>query len=61
MATATTPDLLTVAKLADAWGVPKAKLAKRIKEASIEPDRVKAGCSYFDAARLEEFKAKLTS
>ena len=61
MATATTTNLLTVAKLADAWGVPKAKLAKRIKEEKIAPDRIKAGCSYYDAARLAAFKAKLTS
>ena len=60
MATAITTNLLTVAKLAAAWGVPKAKLAKRIKEEKIQPDQVKAGCSYYDAARLAAVRAKLT-
>ncbi len=54
-----TQELLTVAKIAAAWGVPKAKLAKRLKEEQVQPDQVKAGCSYFDVARLEAMRHRL--
>ena len=60
MATATVPEFLTAAKLAEAWGVPKAKLAKFLKEERVEPDKVKAGCSYYSPARLAALKGKLS-
>lgn len=60
MATATVPELLTAAKLADSWGVPKAKLAKLLKEEKVEPDKVKAGCSYYSPARLAALRTKLS-
>ncbi len=60
MTTATAPDLLTAAKLADAWGVPKARLAKLLKDEKVVPDKVKAGCSYYSPTRLTPLKAKLT-
>ena len=56
---AVTTDLMTVAKLADAMGVPKAKLQKSLKEAAVQPDRVKGGCSYFSRARVESMRGKL--
>jgi len=56
---AQTAELLTVAKLADAWGVPKAKLGRRLKEEHVEPDLVKAGCSYYSAARLQGLRPRL--
>lgn len=52
-------ELLTAAKLADAWGVPKAKLSRRLKEEHVEPDLVKAGCSYYDVAKVEKLRTKL--
>lgn len=54
-----TQELLTVAKIAAAWDVPKARLAKRLKEEGVEPDQVKAGCAYFDVARLEAMRERL--
>lgn len=60
MATTTVPELLTVAKLAAAWDVPKAKLAKAIKDEKIEPDQVKAGCSYYSPSRLAGIRSKLS-
>jgi hypothetical protein len=56
---AQTTELLTAAKLADAWGVPKAKLSRRLKEEHVEPDLVKAGCSYYDLAKVEKLRTKL--
>lgn len=52
-------ELLTVTKLADAWGVPKTALAKRLKEQKVEPDLVKSGCSYYDRPRIEKMRGKL--
>ena len=49
MPTGQTEDLLTAGKLAVAWGVPKAALGKKLKELKVEPDLVKAGCSYYSA------------
>lgn len=60
MATAAVPELLTAAKLAEAWGVPKPKLAKLLKEEKVEPDKIKAGCSYYSPARLANIRAKLS-
>jgi hypothetical protein len=58
--TTTAPELLTAAKLADHWGVPKAKLAKLLKEEKVVPDSVKAGCSYYSPARLAAIREKLS-
>ena len=58
-ATAQKEDLLTAAKLADAWGVPKAALSKKLKQLMVEPDLVKAGCSYYSRVRLEKIRQKL--
>ena len=52
-------ELLTVAKLAEAWGLPKAALGRRIKEASVKPDLVKAGCSFYSLPRMEKLRKKL--
>ena len=52
-------ELMTVANLAKALGVPQAKLARRIKEEHVTPDEVKRGCSYYSRARIEEMRAKL--
>ena len=57
MAVAT--DLMTVAKLAEAMGVPKSALAKGIKAEKVEPDQVKAGCSYYSRHRIEGMRRKL--
>ena len=57
MAVAT--DLMTVAKLAEAMGVPKSALAKQIKAEKVEPDQVKAGCSYYSRQRIEGMRRKL--
>lgn len=54
-------DLRTVAKLAEAWGVPKATLSKRLKEKAIRPDVVKANCSYYSLRRLEPLRKKLSA
>ena len=54
-----TVELLTAAKLADAWGVPKAKLSRRLKEEHVRPDLVKAGCSYYDVTKVERLRPKL--
>lgn len=59
MTTATGSDLLTAAKLADAWGVPKARLAKLLKDEKVVADQVKSGCSYYSPTRLAGLKAKL--
>lgn len=48
-----------MAKLADAWGVPKARLGRRIKEERLKPDLVKAGCFYYSRPRLEKLRTKL--
>ncbi len=52
-------DLLTAAKLAEAWGMPKVALSKRLKEQKVEPDLVKRGCSYYSRTRLEKMRGKL--
>ncbi|MGQ0669493.1 MAG: hypothetical protein ACT4PO_07460 [Actinomycetota bacterium] len=59
MPTAQKEDLFTAAKLADAWGVPKSALSKKLKEFEVEPDLVKAGCSYYSRVRLEKIRRKL--
>lgn len=59
MATAPKEELLTAAKLADAWGVPKAALSKKLKELMVEPDLVKSGCLYYSRVRLEKIRPKL--
>lgn len=56
---AQTAEMLTVAKLADAWGVPKAKLSQRLKEEHVQPDLVKAGCSYYDSSKVKRLRPKL--
>ena len=56
---AVTTDLMTVAKLAEAMGVPKAKLQKSLKAKAVQPDQVKAGCSYFSRGRIESMRSKL--
>lgn len=52
-------ELMTVANLAKALGVPPAKLARRIKEEHVAPDEVKRGCSYYSKARVEGIRSKL--
>lgn len=52
-------ELMTVANLAKALGVPPAKLARRIKEERVAPDEVKRGCSYFSKVRVEGMRSKL--
>ena len=52
-------ELLTASKLADAWGIPKAALGRRLREVGVKPDLVKAGCSYYSPLRLEKLRAKL--
>lgn len=52
-------ELMTVANLAKALGVPQAKLARRIKEEHVTPDEVKRGCSYYSKARVEGMRSKL--
>ena len=59
MATAQDADLLTAGKLAEAWGVPKSALSKKLKEFEVAPDLVKAGCSYYSLGRLEKLRPKL--
>lgn len=61
MTTTAVPELLTAAKLAEAWGVPKSKLAQLLKAENVEPDKVKAGCSYYSPARLDPLRAKLNA
>ncbi|HET9672658.1 MAG TPA: hypothetical protein VFQ40_07395 [Actinomycetota bacterium] len=56
---AKTGELLTAAKLADAWGVPKATLSRRLKEEHVQPDLVKAGCSYYDVSKVQKLRQKL--
>ncbi|HSL66984.1 MAG TPA: hypothetical protein VK977_02355 [Actinomycetota bacterium] len=50
---------LTVAKLAEAWGVPKSALDRRLKEREVRPDLVKASCSYYSLPRLEKLRPNL--
>lgn len=52
-------DLMTVANLAKAMGVPQAKLARRLKEEHVTPDEVKRGCSYYSRPRIEGLRPKL--
>lgn len=52
-------DLMTVANLAKALGVPQAKLARRIKDEHVAPDEVKRGCSYYSKPRIEGMRSKL--
>lgn len=52
-------ELLTVSKLADAWGIPKARLGRRLKEEHVEPDLVKAGCSYYSPVKLQKLRPRL--
>ncbi|HZD17788.1 MAG TPA: hypothetical protein VE669_06580 [Actinomycetota bacterium] len=52
-------DLRTVAKVAEAWGVSKGSLSKRLKEQAIRPDQIKANCSYYSIQRLEKLRPKL--
>ncbi len=59
MPTAKKEDLLTAAKLAETWGVPKSALGKKLKELAVQPDLVKAGCSYYSRVRLEKIRPKL--
>lgn len=52
-------ELMTVANLAKALGVPQAKLARSIKDEHVAPDEVKRGCSYYSKARIEGMRSKL--
>lgn len=53
---AETADLMTAAKIAQAWGVPKGRVDKLVKEQHLQPDAVKAGCSYYSLSRLAKLR-----
>lgn len=51
--------LTTVAKVAKETGVSAGALRKALKEAKVQPSEVKAGCSYYDSARIGDVVKKL--
>ncbi len=54
---ATTPELLTAAKIAAALKVPDAKVKKAISELGLKPAAKKGVCSYYakgDVARIKK-------
>ena len=52
-------NLTTVAKVSKETGVPAGAIRKALKEAKVEPDEVKAGCSYYDKGRIIHIIKKL--
>ncbi len=51
--------LTTVAKVAKESGVSAGSLRKALKEARVQPVEVKAGCSYYDTAKIGDVVRKL--
>ncbi len=52
-------DLTTVAKVSKETGVSAGVIRKALKDASVKPDMVKAGCSYYSRARVDSIVRKL--
>ncbi len=52
-------NLTTVAKVARESGVSAGALRKALKEASVQPIEVKAGCSYYDTVKTGDVVRKL--
>jgi hypothetical protein len=50
-------DLYTAGKLAEALGLPAAKIKKLIEELKLKPDAEKGPCKYYGAAALKKLKA----
>ncbi len=52
-------DLTTIAKVSKETGVSAGALRKALKDARVQPDEVKAGCSYYSPARINDIVKKL--
>ena len=52
-------NLTTVAKVSKETGVPAGAIRKALKEAKIQPDEVKAGCSYYSTTKIGDVVKKL--
>ena len=59
MATKSSSELYTAAKLAEALGVSEGKVKKIIQTLNIQPDEVKRGCKYYGQVTLENIKKAL--
>ncbi len=52
-------DLTTIAKVSKETGVSAGALRRALKDANVQPDEVKAGCSYYSPARINGIVKKL--
>ncbi len=52
-------NLTTVAKVSKESGISAGAIRNALKEAKVKPDEVKAGCSYYDTAKIGEVVKKL--
>ena len=52
-------DLLTVGKLAAAFGVSPKAIKAAIEKACVEPDATKGACKYYGAETAEKIKKEL--
>ena len=52
-------DLTTIAKVSKETGVNAGALRKALKEARVQPEEVRAGCSYYSPARINDIVKKL--
>ncbi len=52
-------DMMTAAQMAKEWGVPAADVKRRLKEAGVNPDAVRCGCSYYSRAKASDLRKKL--
>ncbi len=52
-------NLTTVAKISKESGFSAGVIRKAVKEARLEPALVKAGCSYYDKAKLDTVVKKI--
>ncbi len=52
-------NLTTVAKVSKETGVSAGAIRKALKEARVQPDEVKAGCSYYSPTKINDVVKKL--
>ncbi len=52
-------NLTTIAKISKESGVSAGAIRKALKEAKVQPDEVKAGCSYYSPMKINDVVKKL--
>ncbi len=52
-------NLTTVAKVSKETGVSAGVIRRALKEAKLQPDEIKAGCSYYSPTKIHDVVKKL--